>query len=159
MLIMGFDPGLDKSGFGVIDGSLKQPRYVASGSIINIPSSSNALHSRLAHLHEETNKLIKKYQPAKCAVEYVFSSKFNQSSLHLAMARGVILSVIGIHHLELFSYSPSAIKKLITGDGRADKSKVSLMMQRHLGMQGNFSDDASDALAASLCLFYKSSVK
>lgn len=155
MIIVGFDPGLEKSGYGVIDASSQNPRYIASGLVVNLPAVSYKMHKRLAYLHQQVKEIIKKYNPAICATEYVYSGNFTQSSLHLAMARGVILSAIGIQQLDVISYSPSSIKKIIAGNGRASKETVSLMMQRHLKLQGNFSEDAADALAVALCLFYE----
>ena len=154
MIIMGFDPGLNRTGFGVIDASAKNPRYVASGIIDNPKTSTKDTHKLLAHLGQQMEQIIHKYNPQYCAVEQIFRGPYIKSNFTLAMARGVILSAIGKVGVELHNYTPTEVKKMIAGNGRASKEEVSIMMKRHLGLTGIISEDASDALAVCLCLFY-----
>lgn len=155
MHVIGFDPGLGTTGFGVIDASGKNPVYVASGIIKNISSTKFPLHKRLAHLYGQADNIISKYQPNYCAVEEVFSGPFAKSGLTLATARGAILSALGQYKdIELHSFSPTEVKKMITGKGSGNKADVSVMMQRHLKLTGTISNDASDALALALCSYY-----
>lgn len=166
MIIIGFDPGLNKTGFGVIDAAAKNPKYVVSGVIEQqkLPNHNNGgnsghnnkdnNHKHLAHLRQQTEKLLKDYKPQHCAVEQVFGGPYIQSHITLAMARGAILSAIGGLDIGFHSYAPTSIKKTIAGNGKASKEEVMAMTKRHLNLTGIISEDAADALAICLCLFY-----
>ncbi|MBE8182351.1 MAG: crossover junction endodeoxyribonuclease RuvC [Candidatus Portiera sp.] len=167
MIIIGFDPGINKTGFGVIDASSNNPQYVVSGIIekqklTKTNSGGDNNHKHLAHIREQVEKLLNDYKPQYCAVEQVFGGPYIQSHITLAMARGVILSAIGSgigggidnSDIGLASYSTTSVKKTIAGNGKATKEEVNIMMKRHLKLTGIISEDASDALAVCLCLFY-----
>ena len=154
MLIIGFDPGLNKTGFGVIARVDKKPKYIASGIIDNLKADKFPLHKRLAYLQKQTNTLVGKYKPQCAAVEEVFGGPYAKSSLILAMAHSAILGELGTHDLDVECFSPTQVKKMITGTGKASKELVNQMTQRHLGLSGTLSSDAADALAIALCRHY-----
>ena len=172
MNIIGFDPGIDFTGFAVIDGSAKKPKYVSSGIIENIPARKFPTHQRLAHIQQEALKLLAKHQPQYCGVEQPFSGAFPKSALTLSMALGAIMAALGHYkpaqaqtqtdenkdepsQLQVIALSPSEIKSMIAGKGNASKEQVATMALRHLNLTGSLPPDASDAIAIALCVFYK----
>ena len=152
MRIIGFDPGITRCGYGVVDVHAKKACYHASGQIVT--SVRETLDQRLAGLQMSIYKLLEKYTPHSCAVEDVFGGKSIRDALRLGMAHGVILATAGTRQLSVTVYAPSFIKKTIAGNGRATKSTVLLMVQRHLNMTGSISSDSSDALAVAMTHFY-----
>lgn len=157
MRIIGFDPGITKCGYGVVDVREKKAHYCASGSISN--PARHSLAQRLANLQAAIYQLLEQYSPHSCAVEDVFGGKDIRATLRLGMAHGIILAVLGTKRLSVAVYSPSLIKKAIAGNGRATKETVALMTQRHLNMTGSFGPDSTDALAVALTHFYTMQAK
>ena len=155
-LILGFDPGLDNTGFGLIRRAGQIPRYEASGTIeVN---KKGSLPAKLAEQWECVRELIDNYQPDCCVVEDVFVGPHPQAALRLGMAHAVVLANLGLLQLPVFIYAPTKIKKNITARGRASKESLALIIHRRLGIRGAMSHHATDALALALCHFYESKV-
>ena len=152
MLILGFDPGMEKCGYGLLEVMRGKPRYHSSGSII--PSPTQSLDRKLAALQENVYSILDEYRADSCGVEDLFAGPNARAALRLGMVHGTILAALGARRLPAYLYSPAIIKKTIAGNGRAAKAAINRMVQRQLGITGSFSPDSSDALAVALCHFY-----
>ena len=150
MMILGVDPGLNATGFGIIVGEAAQMRLVAAGAIC--PPKRQPLPSRLAFIHRELTQLIVRYRPQTMVLEMVFThhSYLNTAAL-MAHARGVACLAAQEHGLPLAEYPPARIKKALTGNGNASKAQVARMVGQWLGHDDpSLSSDATDALALAL---------
>ncbi len=152
-LILGLDPGLENTGFGLLCIKDKHPRYEASGTISC--KRTHSMSRRLAEYWQALGELLEKYQPDCCAIEDVFVGPNPKSALRLGMARGVLLAGLGAREMAVFTYSPKKVKQNIAGNGNATKQVLATMTYRHLGINGNLSHHATDALAIALCHFYE----
>lgn len=152
MRIIGFDPGIDRCGYGVIEIIARKPNYLASGKIMSQPTQS--LARKLAYIQKSVYELADKYSVSSCAIEDLFAGPNPRGTLRLGMAHGVILAALGNRQLTPALYSPAVVKKTIAGNGRATKEAIERMVQRHLAITGSFNPDSSDALAIALCHFY-----
>ena len=153
MLILGIDPGLRKTGWGIVESVGSRLSYVASGLICADPKAS--LPIRLAYLHENVMDVILTWRPESAAVEETFVNKNPASALKLGQARGVLLAVPALCGLETAEYSANTIKKSVTGAGHAAKMQVGAMIQMLLpGARaengGQISEDEADALAVAI---------
>ncbi len=151
MRILGLDPGLRHTGWGVIEKEGAHTRFIAAG-VIN-PDDTNTLADRLAELHSELKKVIAEYNPDEAAVEETFVNKNPNSTLKLGQARGVVLLTPALMNIAVFEYTPNQIKKMIVGAGHADKNQVDMMVRTLLQktVPTKIPPDASDALAIALC--------
>ena len=150
MRVLGIDPGSWNTGWGLLDGSPSEPRLVDCG-VIRL-GKRGSFASRLSHLQGEISDLVDRVRPELAAVEAPFHGASARAALQLAHARGVVLAVLAGSGLEVAEYAPAAVKKAITGNGRADKRQVRKMVQALLGRAAESrSNDVSDALAVSLC--------
>lgn len=149
MIILGIDPGLQKTGWGVLHSEGHALRFVASGLLKTDPSQGLAF--RLAALHEGMADIIKQYQPQVAAVEETFVNKNPVSTLKLGQARGVLLSVPALYGLRVAEYSANKIKKSLVGTGHAAKQQVGMMIRTLLPNCGSISADEADALAVAIC--------
>lgn len=148
--ILGIDPGLRHTGWGVIEKDGTRLRFVAGG-VIN-PADKGELATRLAELHTELKKVIESYAPDEAAVEQTFVNNNPTSTLKLGQARGVVLLTPAIYGLTVAEYTPNQIKKMIVGAGHADKKQVDMMVRTLLKtVPEHIPPDASDALAIALC--------
>jgi len=152
MRIIGFDPGIDKCGYGIIETLTQKPKYVASGRITSI--TTQPLEQKLVSIQESVYELVDQYSVGSCAIEDLFAGRNLRGALHLGMVHGAILAALGRRQFVVSFYSPAMVKKTIAGNGRATKAAITKMVQRHLAMTGSFSFDSSDALAVALCHFY-----
>lgn len=148
MLILGIDPGLQKTGWGIVESEGSRMLFVASGLIKTDPKA--ALPNRLSHLHEQVASVIKQHGPHAAAVEETFVNKNPASALKLGQARGVLLAVPALHGLEVGEYSANKIKKSITGTGHAAKEQMGMMIKTLLPTCGQISEDEADALAVAI---------
>lgn len=148
MLILGVDPGLQKTGWGVIKAQGSSLSYVASGVIKTRPAESLAL--RLAHLHNELSAVITLYGPEVSALEETFVNRNPASALKLGQARGVLLAALALQGLEVHEFSPNKIKKSVVGAGHAGKEQIGMMVKTLLPACGPLSEDEADALAAAI---------
>lgn len=149
MRILGVDPGLRRTGFGVIDADGPRLRYVASGTIVvpaDVPFASR-LHTILDNLRQ----VIDTYRPDCSAIEKVFVNTNPTSTLLLGQARGAAICAAADRQLDVQEYTALQIKKSVVGTGRAAKNQVQVMVQRLLALDGIPAADAADALACAIC--------
>lgn len=149
MLILGIDPGLQKTGWGIVLSHGSTLQYRASGLIKT--DTEQSLPDRLAHIHRELARVIEEHKPEAAAVEETFVNQNPASALKLGQARGVALSVPALYGLETAEYAANKVKKSIVGTGHADKNQIGMMIQRLLPACGRISEDEADALAVAIC--------
>ena len=148
-IILGIDPGLGNTGWGVVRAEGNSLSFLAGGVIkTNAKEPSN---HRLAHIHNELLGIIKQYQPTAAAVEEVFVNSNARTSLKLGQARGIALLVPSLSGLDVAEYTPLQVKKAVVGYGRADKSQVGTMVKMLLPTATFSSEDTADALAVAIC--------
>lgn len=153
MRILGIDPGLRRTGFGLIDVSGRHSvRYVGSGVIRPNPRLPDP--DRLRTLYEGLLELLNQYQPQAAVVERVFVNLNPQSTLSLGQARGVAIAALAAHHLPISELTPLKVKQSIVGTGRASKQQVQHMVCRLLSLPASPSADAADALACALAFWH-----
>jgi len=151
MRILGVDPGSRVTGWGLLGGSPMRACLLDCGTL-RLGDSATELAHRLARLQRELVELVRALQPTSAAVESPFHGKNARSALQLAHARGVILAVLAGEGGEVAEYSPATVKKSVTGNGRAPKDQVRMMVGRILETPlRSADDDLSDALAVALC--------
>ncbi len=148
MRILGIDPGLRRTGFGVIDVHGVQLRYVASG-VIRIPPG--ALPPRLKSIHDGIAEVVAEFRPQLAVAEIVFVNVNPQSTLLLGQARGAAITTLVANGLPVHEYTALQVKQAVVGYGRAAKTQVQAMVQRLLALPGLPSPDAADALACAIC--------
>lgn len=147
-LIIGIDPGSRRTGFGVIDASGGQVRYVTSG-IIRLPESE--LPARLKVICQSVGELIDQYKPQLMAIEDVFFARDPRAALRLGQARGAAI-VAGVQaDLPVAEYSARTVKQAVVGNGAASKEQVQHMVTRLLNLPATPQEDAADALAVAIC--------
>ena len=146
--ILGIDPGLRVTGFGVIEQTGQQLVYVASGCI---RSGEGALPQRLKVLLEGLQEVIATYRPQCVAVEQVFVNINPQSTLLLGQARGAAICAAVASDLPVAEYTALQVKQAVVGAGKAKKEQVQAMVRRLLKLPGDPSPDAADALACAIC--------
>ena len=148
MRILGIDPGLRITGYGVIDKNAGALTYVASGCI---KSPDGELPDRLKNILESIQEVIRLYAPVEVAVEKVFVNVNPQSTLLLGQARGAAICGAVLHHLPVSEYTALQVKQAVVGNGHAAKEQVQEMVKRLLKLPGKPSADAADALACAIC--------
>jgi crossover junction endodeoxyribonuclease RuvC len=148
MRLIGFDPGLRLTGWGVIEVNGNRLRHVAHG-VIKVPIEGS-LASRLDNLFEGVLAALAKHKPEEAAVEETFVNVNPASTLKLGQARGVVLLAPARAGLPVFEYAANLVKKSVVGAGHADKRQVAMMVGRLLpGVTATA--DAADALAIAIC--------
>jgi crossover junction endodeoxyribonuclease RuvC len=147
--ILGLDPGLRITGWGVIDARGNHLTYVAHGVIKS--DASGDLATRLVQLHDGLSGILDAWQPGAAAVEQTFVNKNPDSTLKLGQARGVILLVPALRGVPVAEYAPNHIKKAVVGVGHAAKEQVHMMVARLLPGVKDVTADAADALAIAIC--------
>jgi len=147
--LIGLDPGLRHTGWGVIDVSGNSLRHVADGALHS--DAEDSLADRLCQLHDGLVAVIETWRPDEAAVEEVFVNKNPASTLKLGMARGVALLVPARAGLPVSEYSTNLIKKSVVGAGHAEKAQVQAMMRILLPGCAIGTPDAADALAVAVC--------
>jgi crossover junction endodeoxyribonuclease RuvC len=147
--ILGIDPGLAVTGYGVIDKDGQKLVYIASGRIRS--RLTDALPSRLASILEGLAEVIAGYAPAEVAVEEVFVNVNPKSTLLLGQARGAAISAAVLAKLPVAEYTAMQVKQAVVGNGHAKKEQVQEMVKRLLKLPGVPSPDAADALACAIC--------
>ena len=148
MRILGIDPGLQVTGFGVIDQHGQRLDYVASGCV---KSGRGELAERLKTLLEGLNEVIAAHRPAQVVVEKVFVNVNPQSTLALGQARGTAICAAVLAGLPVAEYTALQVKQAVVGNGHAKKEQVQHMVQRLLALPGSPGADAADALACAIC--------
>ncbi|MFN9709615.1 MAG: crossover junction endodeoxyribonuclease RuvC [Burkholderiales bacterium] len=151
MRILGIDPGLRTTGFGVLEAEGQKLVYVASGTIQTGSVPGGQLPLRLKIIFEGVSEVISRYQPHCAATEIVFVNVNPQSTLLLGQARGSALTALVMGNLEVSEYTALQMKKAVVGYGRAAKDQVRHMVQRLLSLPGLPGPDAADALGLAIC--------
>ena len=150
MRILGIDPGLRTTGFGVVDAEGAALRYVASGTISTQHLDVGALPLRLKVLFDGIAEVIARYAPDCACVEIVFVNVNPQSTLLLGQARGACIASLVYKELPVAEYTALQMKQAVVGYGRADKMQVQSMVQRLLALPGLPGPDAADALGLAI---------
>ncbi|MBR5599244.1 MAG: crossover junction endodeoxyribonuclease RuvC [Alphaproteobacteria bacterium] len=148
MRILGLDPSISSTGWGIIDVNGSRLSYVADGFI----STSNKLplSERLHIIYNELKKIIEQYNPNESSIEITFLNSNPETSLKLSMARGVVFLMPSLYNIPLYEYEPNKVKKALTGVGRADKNQVEAMVKILLPGCKPKNNDSSDALAIAI---------
>ncbi len=148
MIILGIDPGLANTGWGVIEAVGSRFRCLAYGCITT--EGSTPLPARLSAIHEGLNGIVARYRPAECAVENIYFSNNAKTAFATGQARGVAL--LAACEMPVGEYGPGEIKLAVVGAGDADKRQVQYMVRVVLGLaEEPRPDHAADALAAAIC--------
>jgi crossover junction endodeoxyribonuclease RuvC len=150
ILVMGIDPGVSNTGFGVVRAAGGQMSAVDGGVIEAPPGES--LEVRLARIHEELERLVAWHEPAAIALEDLYFGKNVRSAIAVGQARGVAMLAAAKHGIPCFDYTPQAVKMAVCGSGAAGKRQVQQMVGSLLGLpRPPESDHAADALAVAIC--------
>ncbi|MEM8812805.1 MAG: crossover junction endodeoxyribonuclease RuvC [Pseudomonadota bacterium] len=147
--ILGIDPGLRRTGWGVIDCAGNALKFVASGTVTS--SSTDSLADRLLALFDGLAAIVTEFGPREAAVEQTFVNRDATATLKLGQARGIALLVPARHGLSVAEYAPNAVKKTVVGAGHAEKGQIRKMVSVLLPKARFDSDDAADALAIAIC--------
>ena len=148
MRILGIDPGLQVTGFGVIDTDKSRLLYVASGCV---KSGGGDLAARLKTILDGLKEIIAAHGPGEVAVEKVFVNANPQSTLALGQARGTAICAAVLAGLPVSEYTALQVKQSVVGNGHAAKEQVQHMVRRLLSLPGEPAPDAADALACAIC--------
>lgn len=149
MRLIGLDPGLRHTGWGVIEVSGTRLRFVACGAVDS--DAGDALAVRLSALYEGLSEVFRVWLPAAAAVEETVVNRNPLSSLKLGHARGVVLLAAAHSGLPVAEYGAKKVKRSVTGTGAAQKEQVAAMVRVLLGQHVEASADATDALAVAIC--------
>lgn len=147
--IIGIDPGLQRTGWGVIDVAGNRLSFVACGTVTS--TAEDGLAERLVELHDGLEAVIGDHEPDEAAVEHTFVNTNPTATLKLGQARGVALLVPARAGLSVAEYAPNAVKKAIVGAGHADKEQIQHMVRILLPKAVWKGADAADALAIAIC--------
>ena len=148
MIILGLDPGLGTTGWGLIQAEGNRLSHIANGQLKT--DAAVSLPRRLSHLASQLESLLADHAPEAAAVEEVFVNKNPQSTLKLGQVRGVVLMVVARAGLDVGEYAARLVKKAVVGTGSAEKSQVHAMVQRLLPGATIAGPDAADALAVAI---------
>jgi crossover junction endodeoxyribonuclease RuvC len=146
--ILGLDPGLGTTGWGLIEADGNRLKHVANGQLKT--DSGEALPKRLSHLATQLEALIADHSPALAAVEEVFVNTNPQSTLKLGQARGVVIMTAARAGIDVGEYAARLVKKAVVGNGNAEKAQVHAMVARLLPGAKIAGPDAADALAVAI---------
>jgi crossover junction endodeoxyribonuclease RuvC len=148
--ILGIDPGLANTGWGIVESVNHSERALAYGCIITGPEISRS--ERLQRIHDELSTVIRRYQPTEMAVENVYFGTNAKSALSIGEVRGVAILAAARQGLSVDDYSVTQIKQTVVGEGRAEKAQIQFMIKALLKLDHQPQPDhAADALAAALC--------
>lgn len=158
MRILGLDPSLSSTGWGVIEVENNRVRYLADGFI---PTDTKMpIAARLEEINRTLRQVIETYRPDEAAIEKVFLNTNPESTIKLGMARGVVIMTPAQYGINVVEYEPNKVKKAVVGVGKAAKNQVETMVKILLPGCKPKNNDASDALAIALCHFqYRGSLR
>ncbi len=148
MIVTGFDPGLNKTGYAVIRDE-KPIRVLDFGIIATSPT--DGLNQRLAKIFREARLLLSEHQPQKVALEEVYFARNPQTTLKIGLVRGILIAAALEKDLEIASFAPAEVKVAVTGKGNASKKQVQYMTSALTGVARTIPEDSADALAVCLC--------
>ncbi len=158
MNILGIDPGLGTTGFGIISNINNNIKLIDFGTIKTSPKDS--LPKRLKIIFDHISDLIIKHNPTIFSIEEIFYSNNVKSSLLLGHARGTAIAAAATKDVIIYEYSAKKIKQSLTGNGNAHKEQVKFMVSKLLNMvEPPKSNDASDALAIAICYFFQNRLR
>ena len=147
--IIGLDPGLRNTGWGVIEVQGNRLSYVADGAVHSDPDAP--LATRLLQLHRQLAAILEEFQPDEAAVEETFVNKDARATLKLGQARGVVMLAPAERGLNVAEYAPNMVKKAVVGAGHAEKDQVKHMVKLLLPRAALKTADSTDALAIAIC--------
>lgn len=147
--IVGIDPGLRRTGWGIVETLGNSLRFVASGTVRS--DDKAALATRLCQLHDGLADVLHAHMPHEAAVEQTFVNKDATATLKLGQARGIAMLVPARAGLVVAEYAPNAVKKTVIGVGHGDKKQIHMMVKVLLPKSVFDTDDAADALAIAIC--------
>lgn len=148
MRILGIDPGLQKTGWGIIEADGHRLTFIASGLIktqVALP-----LYARLAEIDDGLGKVVKQWTPDTSGIEETFVNKNAASALKLGFARGAAIVAVARTGIEVLEYPANLVKKSVVGAGHAAKEQVGMMIKTLLPSSGKISEDEADALAVAI---------
>lgn len=151
MRILGIDPGLRTTGFGIVETDGTKLHYVASGTITTGAVDIGQLPTRLKIIFDGVREVTARYQPECASLEIVFVNVNPQSTLLLGQARGAALTALVSSDLAVSEYTALQMKKAVVGHGQARKEQVQAMVARLLDLPGLPGKDAADALGLAIC--------
>ena len=147
-IVIGIDPGSQKTGWGVV----KESSGVLTLKDCGIIRAGDAdFSARLGRIFRELQQILAAHKPEEAAVENVFTHKNAATALKLGQARGIAVGACASLDIPVFDYAPTLIKTSLTGNGRAEKTQVGFMVARILGVKETWGEDTGDALAAAIC--------
>ncbi len=146
--IIGIDPGLKSTGYGVVTVKEKKIFYLASGKIITNPKDKESV--RLKDIFQGISEIVIKFEPSQAVVEKIFVNINASSTLALGQARGVAIAALAHHQIQIHELTPLEVKKSIVGTGKANKKQVQFMIKELLNINQCPGSDASDALACTI---------
>jgi crossover junction endodeoxyribonuclease RuvC len=149
MRLLGLDPGLQRTGWGLIEAQGNGLRFLAAGVVATDPAQG--LASRLDALYRGLQEVVMRHRPQAAAVEETVVNVNAESSLKLGHARGVVLLAAAHAGLEVTEYAAKTVKRSVVGTGAAQKRQVAMMVRMLLPGSGRVGGDAADALAVALC--------
>jgi crossover junction endodeoxyribonuclease RuvC len=144
-LLLGVDPGLAATGWGLLDG---ESRVKDCGTIRTPPGPAGP---RLLAIANELRAVVASHRVAEAALEELFMGRNASSALAVAQARGAVLSALAGAGVEVFEYKPSQVKSVLTGYGMADKAQMARMLALQVGVEGRLDEHAADAVAIAVC--------
>lgn len=147
--IIGIDPGLRRTGWGIIDVQGNSLRFVGAGTVASDGKAD--LASRLCQLHDGLSGIIHSQMPHEAAVEQTFVNKDAAATLKLGQARGIAMLVPALAGLRVAEYAPNAVKKAVIGVGHGDKKQIQLMVRVLMPKATFDTSDSADALAIAIC--------
>lgn len=150
MLILGIDPGLRTTGYAILEMHGEHKRVLRLGEIT--PGQKDSLVNRIFYVFSELRSLLSQFEVKESGIEDIFFSQMTPTVLSVAQVRGAMISALVESNVRVFSYTPTQIKQVITGNGRANKVHVAEMVRLLLKLDiSNYSDHVTDALAIALC--------
>jgi len=149
MFVLGIDPGLARTGYAVVEDQPKAPRVICAGTIHT--EASAPIAERLGELFDDITRLIAEYGPSEAALEQVFVNRNLQTATAVGRASGVALLAAGRAGLEVYEYTPSAVKAAVAGVGNAPKEQIRRTLAKRMGTAELAAPDAVDAIAVALC--------
>jgi crossover junction endodeoxyribonuclease RuvC len=150
MRVLGIDPSIQSTGFGIIEYSNNSYTVLSSGVIK--PSRKKLFHHKINEIRSRIEEIIKTFEPEEVAIENPFYAQNIKTAIALGQVRGATLVAVASHDCSLHEYSPLEIKKAVTGYGQADKNQVRTMVKTLLNIKDSkLETDASDALATAFC--------
>ena len=150
--ILGIDPGLQITGFGIIESDGRKSSYIHSGNIrASKAETKMEMPHRLGLIIRKLSDAIREYHPDEVAIEEVFIARNASSALKLGHARGAAVCAAVQSRLSVSEYSARSVKQAVVGNGAANKDQIQHMVLRLLGLRGSLQADEADALAVALC--------